>query len=176
MFAKHKHLLVLFVLVLVLSTIGASPAKAAQDVTLAGREFFPGKGLVFYFNVDDSFDVDGAAKYVIIDGVQYELTCRLRDDGLLACLADAPRSVIGKEADVHFGPYEFETVIPEAHIPPAPSQYCYPVFDYEGSYYQVGTHCQASPGSDGEVIMFEGDLYQFIDAGQKGPGYYILLT
>jgi hypothetical protein len=118
MFAKRYRLLTLCLIFVALLMTGVSEANAAdQGVTLAGRQFFPGKGLVFYFKVDSDFDVDGAAKYVVIDGVQYEFNCRLREDGLLACLADAPRSVIGKEAEIHFGPYIIQTIIPEAHTP-----------------------------------------------------------
>src|SRR3990172_8850729 len=118
MFAKRYRLLTLCLIFVALLMTGVSEANAAdQGVTLAGRQVFPGKGWGFYFKGASGLDVDGAAKYVVIDGVQYEFNCRVREDGLLACLADAPRSVIGKEAEIHFGPYIIQTIIPEAHTP-----------------------------------------------------------
>lgn len=188
MFANRKHLLLFVLLALILSVAWVSSAHAAdQDVTLAGREFFPGKGLVFYFHVDPGFDVDGAAKYVIIDGVRYDLTCRLREDGLLACLADAPRSVIGKDVEVHFGPYTFDTVVPEAHIPPGTTSYCYPVYDYGPDvipWGKIGKYCQDEPASEFDAIDFYNpnynDTFEYLfvldgstcGAPDFGPGYY----
>lgn len=179
MFAKLIRPFMVAIILLVITALGAVPANAANpEVTFAGREFFYGKGVVFYFNVDPGYDVDGAVKYAVIDGVQYELTCRLRQDGLLACLADAPQTVIGEIAEVHFGPYEFETIIPEERVRPG-AEFCYALYSSTGGpWNQVGTHCQSFEAADGDAInAYNSDVsanteFDFLSSGPNGPGYY----
>lgn len=163
MFNKNiSFLLAIFFLVALIAST-ATPALAASgpDVTFLGAAFR--NGLVLYFNVAEGFELDAAAKYVVVDGVQYSLSCHTNASGLLACFADVEKGSIGSLASIQFGEFSFETIVPAAKVPDACSGYEYAVYGidfldfdtFDFSVGQVGTYTQPCPAAVGDMIPFD---------------------
>lgn len=161
-----KNLLVVFVVMAMLmmfaGTVSAAPLSAGAP-TLVSANAGPG-GTVFIFSVTGEFSrsqLKGTAH--VEGGNDYGLSCTQVDDSTVRCTAS--RKVQGNVV-VTFGGSTFWTNVTPyvAHS----ASYCYDVYDYDydtESYWMlIGTNCQDSPASYGDIIY---DFYNW-----DWDGYY----
>ena len=141
----------------------ATPALAADvpSVRFLGADYVSGKGLVLYFDIPEGFEFETIAKNVVVNGVQFPLSCQFNANGLLACVAGVKKSDIGSKAFISFSGASFESKIPEANVRVCIGYtyngYTYNIYDYgpeDIPWGLIGTYTQSCPAITGDVITF----------------------
>ena len=140
-----------------LALTSATTALAAEkDVQLLGARFIVGKGLLVTLKIFDNADL-GLAASVTIDGVQYDLDCRVAEESsfyILRCLATVATDLVGHEATIYYGAEVFTLTLKE------PRPWCYTVFDFGAAGWgPIGTQCQVRIAGIGDMIRFHNPEY-----------------
>ncbi len=166
------------ILVLALLLLSATPVFADSSAGFAGASFIEGKGLVLYFSIPGTFDLADAPTFVAVNGINYSLTCRIREDGLLACTAAIGKATMEETAVVGFGGREYSFVIHEsrpAEGTQSSCSYSYPYYHWDSSNWVLaGTLCQDSGATNGDFNDYSGVTYIYLTSGPVGDGYYEL--